>query len=122
MARIPAATWRRIATAVKKTETGDRKNLDFNPGGGLSVPLPDGGILLAMVSAEIEPNAWGKFRFTQGGKGSETAYGAEFDGYYRNEDEEASALPENELCLVIWIASSDASEPGWELFPLRCLG
>lgn len=80
---------------------------------------------IVITTEDIAPNTYGGFKFTTGAKGSETVTGDEYQGYYRNTEDDAPDIPEGTTCFAIWIPCSDldteAGETGWELTPEACI-
>ncbi|TXH43415.1 MAG: hypothetical protein E6Q97_34140 [Desulfurellales bacterium] len=117
---------RQTAGKLKKLLDTDATRRDRTPpgagGSGYVSSSDDDPRIVIVVDADIAPNTWGKFKFTEGAKGAEAPIGEAFDGFYRNEEEDPPDLPEGTKCLLLWIASDEPDEPGWELFPLICLG
>lgn len=122
MARFSPAAIAKIRNQVRKGESQKHDRIPPGAGGSGSYPSSDDDPRIVITTEPIEPNEWGKFRFTRGAKGSEVADGPEYDGFYRNEEEgDQPTMPTGTKCLVLWIASSEPSESPCELFPLKCI-
>lgn len=66
-----------------------------------------------VVGDDIEPNAWGKFKKATGEKGTESATGAELDGYFRTDPGD---IPLKDGDMVVWLDLPN----GYDLNPLFC--
>lgn len=113
---------RQTATRLKKLLDPESTRRDKTPpGGGGTGYVPSGGDdprIVIVTTDDIDPNTWGKFKFTEGAKGHEYAIGDEFDGYYRNDDPKAEPLTVGTFSEIEWIGSSDNSDlSGWEFRP-----
>lgn len=78
---------------------------------------------IVITTEDIAPNAYGAFKFTSGAKGSESATGEEYQGFYRGTSEDDTEdLPTDTLCFAIWVPCDTLgeNETGWELTPVYC--
>lgn len=90
---------------------------------GQSYVNPGNSLRVVITTEDISPNTYGGFKFTTGAKGSETATGDEYQGFYRNAETDPPDLPSGTLCYAMWVPcdSLGDGETGWELTPIACL-
>ena len=87
--------------------------MDFQQARQVVAAPSENGPFIGIAQADIDPNTSGSFKFARGAKGGETAYGNEYDGYYRTSSD-SGAIPEDAFVYVVWI------NDGWELTPVEC--
>lgn len=112
---------RRISEAIKWVE--QHKSPAAQPAQA-SAAFSRHPLRMAITTEEIEPGAYGGFKFTTGAKGSEAVTGEEYQGFYRSSvATDPPNLPSGTLCFAIWVPCDtlEDDETGWELTPVQCL-
>ena len=98
---------RRVVRAFEGDGGGGGRNRKATPApGGRQVGL-------GIVQETISVNTSGDFKFAKGTKGSETAYGKAYDGYYRG-DPAAGAITAGKYVYYTWIVD------GYDISPVIC--
>lgn len=101
----------RIRAAVRKSESdgGGGAGAVRRGVGDAGRPIGIG----VVFGGDVAENSWGQFKKARGTKGSETAYGEAYDGYYRTTAGDPS-ITDGSLIYYVWIGK------GYEISPAGC--